>query len=196
MKSVKVENDLWKNSQYLEVPPSGTTYAGGTFWLPSPIPVVANSSWTITPYELATSSPTMANVAVILHISYYPTYPNAPQNGIISREKDVEISGNSTDWQTVGTITDLDPSKKYIITGGVGVGDDNLYGLRLKSDSFKGLTPIFPGTTMDNPAGITQLQLIPEGMPIFGTQNLTIECFKITGASDKHVYAYIYFAEE
>ena len=81
MSYVKIENDLWKKSQYLEVPPSGTVISGGTYWLPSPIPVIANSSWTVTPY----GGGSIDDVVVILHLSYGPVYKNAPNNGIISR---------------------------------------------------------------------------------------------------------------
>lgn len=192
MSYVKIENDLWKKSQYLEVPPSGTVISGGTYWLPSPIPVIANSSWTVTPY----GGGSIDDVVVILHLSYGPVYKNAPNNGIISREKDVSI-GTGGAWVEIGTISDLDPSKKYIITGGIGVGAvgcTDMYAIRLKADSFKGMTPVYPATTINDAEGITQSQFIPEGMPVWGTQSITIEGIKKT--TGETAYAFIFLAEE
>ena len=185
---VRITNDLWKNSQYLEIPSFGTILGSGILWLPSPIRIMANSTWTITGHGCGGDT-----VGVILLLSYDPVYKVAGGKGVVCRKvsHDTPTAGN---WFEIGTISDLDPTRKFIITGVVAESDTNYtYAVRLKADSFEGMIPVYPATTKGTPDPVNLLEFIREGMPVYGTQTVTVEVYQVT---QDPVRVYVFFAEE
>ena len=185
---VRITNDLWKNSQYLEIPSFGTTLGSGILWLPSPIRIFANSTWTITGHGCDEDT-----VGVILILSYDPVYNVAGRKGIVCRKvsHDTPTAGN---WFEIGSISDLDPTCKYIITGVIADSDTNYtYAARLKADSFEGMIPVYPATTKATPNSVNLLEFTREGMPVYGTQTVTVEVYQ---SAQEPARVYVFFTEE
>jgi len=174
LKSIKISNDLWLDSQYLEFPALGKLSGGvPTWWLPSPIPVKGGSTWTVE--ALASGS---AYAYVILHLSYGEVIDTALEGGTIARKVYGDPDDTAHTWKQLGNgITDLDPSRKYLVVGASAISStsNTVYAIRLRAEGFQGLTPVIPVNETWSGGANSLLNMLPEGMPLRGSDTLYID---------------------
>ena len=186
IETVKISNDMWLDTNYLQIPSLGKTSANPTWWLPSPITVKAGSTWTVE--ALGTSG----SCAVILHLSYGPVYGAAYPGGTNGRRTEGVNTGSTTDkWfellYTAGgdpeTISDFDPSRKYLLIGASAYeSTGNAYAVRLRADGFQGLTPIIPITKETSYGTSNMIAMLPEGMPFDGDDTIYFDVIALSTA--------------
>lgn len=187
---VKISNDLWNSRESLYVPALGTYDSGNAiWWLPSPKRVIVGSLWTVNGYQ-DLGADEYENV--ILYLSYSPVVDVAPPDGIISRQIIATATPTGV-FTELDTIADLDPSKNYYLIGCSGGLTAGSIALRVRVDSFQGLTPVFPAVSDVAKGTQRMINELPEGLLISGKEPITVDIYQ--SAADVAT-VYVFLAQE